>query len=130
MPQVSRIPLDHQTQHQVLDTLDLVLGKLKKDETRAFLFSLLSKTERVMVAKRFTAILLLKQGKKISDIAKTINMTESTIRKLGMQMQIKNQGFEVAFKMMKDEKIAEEINNILISLAKYSARAAGGRVKL
>ncbi len=101
MARISKIPLDGKTYRQILDTLDLVLGKSKKEEVRSLLFSLLGKNERIMVAKRFTAILLLKRGLRIVDIAQILKMTESTIRKLNMVMQIKNQGFDLAFKKIK-----------------------------
>lgn len=121
MPQISRIPLDRKTQHQILDTLDLILGRLKKEETRVFLFSLLSKTERIMVAKRFTAILLLKQGLRIAEIARILNMTESTVRKFTMLMQVKNQGFDLAYKKISREKMKQEVKEILIGLGKEAA---------
>ena len=121
MARISKIPLDGKTYRQILDTLDLVLGKSKKEEVRSLLFSLLGKNERIMVAKRFTAILLLKRGLRIVDIAQILKMTESTIRKLNMVMQIKNQGFDLAFKKINEEKMAIEVKEILLELAKGSA---------
>lgn len=59
MARISSYPLDNKTYRQTLDTLDLVLGKMKKEEVRSFLFSLFGKNERIMVSKRFAAILLL-----------------------------------------------------------------------
>lgn len=121
MARISKNPLDNKAYRQVLNTLDLVLGKLKKEEVRHFLFSLLGKNERIMVAKRFTAILLLKQGMKISEIARMLKMTKNTVSKLNMVMRIKNQGFDLAFKKLSQEKMKEDIKQILLGLGKETA---------
>lgn len=121
MARLSNVPLEKKTYRQILDTLDLVLGKLKREEVRQFLFSLLGKNERIMVAKRFTAILLLKQGLKITDIAKALKLTIGTVRRLHMTMQIKSEGFELAFKKMSQENMKEEAKQILLGLGKEAA---------
>ena len=121
MARVSRIPLDKAAYRHILDTLDLVLGKLKREEVRSFLFSLLGKNERIMVAKRFTTIVLLKRGFRVKDISESLKMTESTIRKLAMVMHIKNEGFDLAYKKIAQDKMRKEVNKILIGLAKGTA---------
>ena len=129
MPHLSKRQLDDKTKHQILETLDLVLGKLKKDEMRMFLFSLLSRTEKLMVAKRLAVIILLQQGVEDSAIAETLKITRSTVNKLEMVMKIKDEGFALALKKIEEDKLAKEFKNILVRLAKYSVRAAGGHVK-
>lgn len=121
MARISKKQLDSKSYREVLGTLDLVLGKLRKEEVRFFLFSLLGKNERIMVAKRFTAILLLKQGMRISKVASLLNMTKNTVSKLNMVMQIKNQGFDLAFKKMNQEKMKQEIKQIMVGLGKEAA---------
>ena len=121
MARLSNTPLDNKTYRQILDTLDLVLGKLKKEEVRHFLFSLLGKNERIMVAKRFTAILLLKQGLRMTDISKALKLTIGTVRRLNMTMQIKNEGFDLAFKKISREKMKQEVRDILLGLGKGAA---------
>lgn len=121
MARLSNTPLDKKTYRQILDTLDLVLGKLKREEVRQFLFSLLGKSERIMVAKRFTAILLLKQGLRMTDIARALKLTIGTVRRLNMTMQIKNEGFDLAFRKVSQEKMKEEIKQILLGLGKETA---------
>lgn len=121
MARISKNPLDDKTYRQILNTLDFVLGKSKKDEVRHVLFSLLGRSERIMVTKRFTATLLLKQGYRTSEIARLLKMTEATVRKLNKVRSIKNKGFDLAFEKIKGEKIANEVREILAVLVKNSA---------
>lgn len=129
MTHLSKRQLDNKTKQQILETLDMVLGKLKKDEIRHFLFSLMPQTERIMVAKRFAAIILIQQGLDDATIAETLKMTRSTVNKLEMIMKIKDRGFALALKKIEEDKIAKEARGVLVGLAKYAIRAAGGRVK-
>ena len=121
MARVSKIPLDYKTYKQVLDTLDLVLGKMKKDEVRAFLFSLLGKNERIMLSKRFMAVLFLNQGMSISEISRRLKLTRQTAIRLSKTKELKSQGFLLALDKVKQDKMAKEINAILMGLAKETA---------
>src|SRR3990167_1298273 len=121
MARISRIPLEGDVYRQVLDTFDLVLGKLKKEEVRYFLLSLLGKNERIMLSKRFAAVLLLSQGVSISEISRKLNLTKQTVIRLSLTKQVKTQGFDLAIKKVNRDKMAREINSILLGLVKESA---------
>lgn len=122
MARVSKQPLSPTEYRQLLDTLDIALEGLKKDEVRAFLFSLLGKDERVMVAKRFAAIILLKDGYRAKDIASSLKMTEATIRKLYMVLMIKGEGFNLGVKKVNQAKLKQEVKQALTGLAKETAK--------
>jgi uncharacterized protein YerC len=117
MARVSKSKLDKITYTQVLDTLDFVLGKLKKDEIRTFLYSLMSGPERLMIAKRFAAITLIQQGMPTSEISRKLKITRSTINKLKIIIRAKDKGFSLSLKKLNQEKMAKEIKNILIGIA-------------
>lgn len=121
MARISKYPLERKTYRQVLDTLDLVLGKMKKNEVRSFLFSLLGKNERIMVSKRFAAILLLERGLSLSEISGRLKLTKQTIVRLKTVRNIKGQGFNLAVKKVNQDRMAKEINAILLGLAKETA---------
>lgn len=121
MARISKYPLEKDTYKQVLDVLDLVLGKMKKEEVRSFLFSLLGKNERIMLSKRFAAVLLLSQGVSISEISRKLNLTKQTVIRLSLTKQVKTQGFDLAIKKVNRDKMAREINSILLGLVKESA---------
>ena len=117
MARVSKIRLDYKTYTQILDTLDMVLGKMKKEEVRAFLFSLFGGNERTMVSKRFAAILLLNRGMKVTDIALTLKLTRQTIYRLARTQELKSKGFQHALKKVNQDKMNKSIKKILIGFA-------------
>lgn len=129
MPHVSRVKLPKKTEENLIRTLELVLTKIGKEEqTREFLFSLLSSTERVMLAKRLAIIVLLKEGVSDSEIAQTLHVTRVTVNKMHLLMQLKSTGFEAALKKIKEDENTQELRAALIKLAGYSIRAVGGRI--
>jgi len=121
MARISKHRLDHKTYIQVLDTVDLVLAKMKKDEVRAFLFSLLGRNERIMVSKRFAAVLLLGRGMSASEIGRRFKLTRQTILRLRAIKNLKSIGFNVGVKKVNEDRMAKEINAILLGLAKGTA---------
>lgn len=121
MARISKYPLDNKTYKQVLDTLDLVLGRMKKDEVRAFLFSLLGRNERIMLSKRFTAILLLSHGMNASEVSRKLNLTRQTVIRLNKTRGLKSRGFLLAVRKINQDRIAKEINVILLGIAKETA---------
>jgi len=63
MPHISRKKLDKTAEHKLLQTLELVLAKITRvEEVDIFFLSLLTPTERVMLAKRLAIIILLNEG--------------------------------------------------------------------
>ncbi len=129
VPHISRIPVDNKTRNEILDTLDFVFGKLNKEEARIFLFSLLSPTEKLMLAKRLAVIILLNQGTSESEISSALNVTRVTVSRMQLLLLTKKEGFDLALKKLGNIKRMEEFKKMLMALARYSARAAGGRVK-
>jgi len=75
MPHVSQRILDSRTKRQIQQTFELVLGKMNKDETNIFLFSILSETERLMLAKRLAIAVLLNEGVDQSSISEALCVT-------------------------------------------------------
>lgn len=121
MARISSFPLDHKTYKQILDILDLVLGKMKKEEVRAFLFSLLGRNERIMVSKRFAAVLLLSRGMNITEICRKLRLTRQTVLRLKKIKEIKSQGFLLGVKKVNQDRMMKEINTVLLGLAKGTA---------
>ena len=130
MPHVSRRKLKPTDEKRLFDTLLTVLKKINKDEDmEGFLFSLLSETEKIMLAKRLAAIILIKENLSDMDIADRLCITRETVLRIKAQMQIRGNGHEIALKKLEEEQYLSEFKKFLMSLARYSARAAGGRVK-
>lgn len=130
MPQISRIKLDKKTEDELVKTLSLIFTKIKTNEDMdIFLLSILSRTEKLMLAKRLAAMILIKEKVDHSQISASLHLTRATIAKLELFLEVRGQGYEVAFKVLEKEKIFKEIKQTLIKLAGYSVRAAGGYVK-
>lgn len=128
MPHVSRKLLDSKTKRQIIDTFELVLGKFNKNEVNIFMFSLLSETERLMLAKRLAVAILLKEGVEQPSIAKALHVTRETVSRIDFAYMKRPQGFKEAFKKISEDKTMQDIKKMLINLASYSIKAAGGRV--
>lgn len=130
MPHVSKIPLTYKAEKQLIETLNIVLTKISKsDDMQMFLLSLLTPTERIMLAKRLAIIVLIKEGLSESQIASSLHVTRITVSRMQLFLEARGQGYEIALKKLDEEKMLKEFKKLLLSLTKYSIRAAGGYVK-
>lgn len=130
MPHVSRNKLSKQAEYQLIDSFNQVLTKIiKNDEMTSFLNSLLTPTEKIMLAKRLAIIVLIEEGLTDSQIANILNVTRITVSKMQLFYEARGEGFKIALKKLEELKKIEAFKKFLISLAKYSVRASGGYVK-
>lgn len=130
MPQLSKIKLDKKIEKNLIETMEIILVKIKiNKDMNSFLFSFLTPTERLMLAKRLAAIILIKEGLSHSQISSSLHLTRVTVAKLELFLEARGQGYEAAFKILRNEKIFKELRQTLLKLASYSIRAAGGYVK-
>lgn len=131
MPHLSKNRLKKVDEEQLLKSLKLVLSKIDKTEdVESFLYSLLSETEQLMIAKRLAIIVLLKEGLPESTIAHSLHVTRETVSRLQMKSELKGVGYNLALQVLEQQKQLDTFKQFLLSLARYSVRAAGGRVKL
>lgn len=80
MTQVSKFKLDKKTQDTLLKNLLTVISKLnKEDQTRLFLDDLLTRTEKIVLAKRLAIALMLESGKSYEEIKDILKVSSSTI---------------------------------------------------
>lgn len=130
MPHVSRVRLDKKAERNLTKNLSLILAKIKKeDEMNSFLISLLTPTERLMLAKRIAIIVLLKEGVPESHIASALHVTRVTVSRLQFFWEARGEGYGIALKVLENEKLMKEFKDVLLKLVAYSIRAAGGYVK-
>jgi Trp operon repressor len=129
VPHVSKNKLSKNIEENLTKTLELALARIsKEEEIKGFLLSLLSPTERLMLAKRLAIIILLREDLPDYKIAQTLNVTRETVSRIKMLSEIKGDGFKTAFIKLRNEKLMQDLKSILLDLAAYSVRAAGGRV--
>ena len=130
MPHVSRNRLAKKTEKELIRTLNFVFTKIKNaDDMLAFSTALLTDTEKLMLAKRLAIVVLLEKGFPDSQIAETLHVTRITVSKMRYFYEARGEGFKLALKKLEEQKQLKSFENLLISLAKYSIRAAGGYVK-
>lgn len=130
MPHVSRKSLPKKTEIELINSLKIVVKRTtKNDEIEKLISSLLTRTEKLMISKRLAIVVLLKEGVPEQDIADGLNVTRETVERLNLISQVRGEGYEVAIKKLKDEKVYEQFKKTLMSLARYAIRAAGGYVK-
>lgn len=129
MPHVSRRKLEKKAEYKLLGSLEVVLGRFSKTESREFLFSLLSPTERIMLAKRLGIIVLLSENVPHSSIASALNVTRETVARVELNREVRGKGYDLALEKLAHEKTTKEFKDYLLKLAGYSIRAAGGYVK-
>src|SRR3989344_801225 len=80
MTQVSKFKLDKKTQDTLLKNLLTVISKLnKEDQAKLFLDDLLTRTEKIVLAKRLAIALMLESGKSYEEIKDLLKVSSSTI---------------------------------------------------
>lgn len=130
MPHLSKKELKPKERKELLFSFRTVLRKINKDEeVELFLVSLLSDTEQLMLAKRLAIIVLLKENIPDLVISDILGVTRETVARIRDKLEIKGDGYIIALKKLEEEKVLKVFKKFLISLARYSIRAAGGYVK-
>ena len=129
MPHVSKSKLPNETLQEITSAFLFVLTDIKeKDDMSQFLNSFLSKTERLMLAKRLAIVYLLNEGFEETKISQLLHVTQSTISLLKLKFENNQTGYQKAISKIKKLGLLEEIQRAVLNLAKYSIRAAGGRL--
>ena len=82
-----------------------------------------------MLAKRLAIVILLKEGLSDSQIADILHVTRITVAKMQLFYEARGKGFDIGIKKLDEQKRMESLKKLLLSLARYSVRAAGGYVK-
>lgn len=132
MSQVSRKKLSEKVRIDLVEKLILVFSAIhSKEEMQTFFSALLTDTEKTMLAKRLAMVILISEAESDTDIANALNVTRITVAKFRYFYEARGQeGYKLAFAKLAAEKQFDTFRKLLVSLARYSGRAAGGRVKL
>ncbi|EKD85945.1 MAG: hypothetical protein ACD_37C00571G0004 [uncultured bacterium] len=130
MPHISKRKLDKEQEKELIHSFELVLTKISSySEMHNFLGSLLTPTEHIMLAKRLAIVVLLKDGLPQASIANALNVTQATVSRMDLFLDSRGQGYGIAIAKLENEKTFQEFKTLLLKVAGYSVRAAGGYVK-
>jgi len=129
MPHISKRKLDVRVERELETLFEYVLGHLNPNEAQKLLESLLSKTEKLMLAKRIAAVFLLHENLTEFQISETIKLTPDTLSKLAMLLETpRGQGFRVAIAKAQNLQRIRLFKKILLEVAGRVIRGAGGRL--
>lgn len=129
MTHISRGKLTDDVLRQITDSFLFVLTDIKDQDSMAqFLDSFLSKTEKLMLAKRLALIYLLSEKIEETKISEILKTTLANVSRMKLKLENKNTGYQKALAKIKKQKTLEELKDLALRLTKYSIRAAGGRI--
>ena len=86
MTHISHRPMKRKVAQKIQDNFLRALLSGRMTQRRAVLRSLLTQTEKTMVAKRLAVIIMLEQGHAYYRIAKTLKVSVSTCRRLNSRL--------------------------------------------
>ena len=99
--QVSRNPLSKESNYEIQATLWWLLARLDNDfDVRNFLNSLLTKTEKIMLAKRLAIAFLLNKNYNYRDISDALKVSTATVCKIKEIMDKTEGGYELFIKKL------------------------------
>lgn len=132
MTHVSRRKLDPETLKTLHEGVVSVLSKNSPAETGALLSVLLTKTEKIMVAKRLGMLLMLGQEAPENRVAEALKVTPLTVMRTKMRMLEGNpQTYKLFFKKLRRWENLSMLKDALSRLGKMAlkklVRGAGGR---
>lgn len=129
MTHLSRRKLAESVLRQITDSFLFVLTDIKdKGSMAQFLDSFLSKTEKLMLAKRLALIYLLSEAVEETRISEILKTTLANVSRMKLKLENENVGYQQALAKIKKQKTLEELKDLALKLARYSIRAAGGRI--
>lgn len=131
MPQVSKYKLSKENEKELIGSLNLVLASIKEKESMiTFLDAFLTNTEKLMLAKRLAIMVLIAENIPDSQISSVLHVTRITVAKMRYFYEARGRdGYNIALKKIASDLILKSFKKFLLSLTRYSIRAAGGYVK-
>lgn len=123
--------MEPREEEELKEALNLVLASIyKRDEMLKFINALLTDTEKLMLAKRLAMIVLIKEGKSDTDISDALHVTRITVTKFRYLYEARaREGYDVAINKIENDKFLQGVKRVILALADYSIRAAGGYVR-
>ena len=129
MPHVSKRKIEPKIQKYTLDSLTFLLKDLNNiSDTEKFLTSVLSETERLMIAKRVVAAFLLRHNIDSIKIQDLLKLTPATVARLKLWILTHKEGFDVIFDKLEKRRRNNTVKEILFNILDYAIKAGSGRV--
>ena len=130
MPHISKYQLNKKAEEEIIANLNTALTFINSGEDMInFINSLLSPTERIMIAKRLAMIILIESGVKDSEISNLLHVTNGTVAKMRLFYEARGTGFKIALKKLEEQKRLKAFKDTLLELVDFIGKAGTGHVK-
>ena len=104
MPHISQKPLSEEEFKRIYKEFIRSVSRFKDQKSfEQFFWEFLTPTEKVMLAKRLAVIVLLNKGLSSYEIWKFLNVSPSTIERLGVKLD--RNGYKHIVKTLSDKKV-------------------------
>lgn len=129
MPHLSKRKIDPKIEEQIKNSFTFLIKDLNNvPDTEKFLSSILSETERIMIAKRITAAFLLKHNIASTTIGEILKLTPETIARQKLWIQTHQEGFDILFNKLEKQRRSKMTKEILYKILAYAIKTGSGRV--
>lgn len=127
MTPVSRIKLSPEEESQVLEVFLSELVRITdRSELRSLITLLLSESEKIMLAKRMAAYVMIEQKIADSHISQSLHLTRITVARLRLNYWLQKEKKDPVIKIIQNPKLSEILKPLLVKFIKYTIPAAGG----
>jgi len=117
VPHISKKRLEPQVLKQILYFFKAIMADLQKEEeVAAFLDSLLTNTEKLMLAKRLAMVVLILEGVSDSKIVESLKTTHATVEKMKLMLDKTMGGYQVGLKKLRTRENWRKLKSALLSL--------------
>lgn len=122
MTQISRNPLDKETNQEIQATMWWLLARLNNDsDIKKFLNCLLTKTEKIMLAKRLAIAFLVNRNYNYRDISDALKVSTATVCKIKESIEKTEGEYEIFIKKLEKreelKKFAKQFDRFIEGLA-------------
>ncbi len=125
MPHVSKIKLKKSVASDIGNTFASTLLEIRGVRGRAFLIELLTPTERIMLSKRLSIILMLSQNASYYRIRNMLRVSTSTIKRVHTAML--SGSFSEILRRTAEKKSRREFWNLIEAIARGGLPPRGAR---
>lgn len=114
MPQVSRRALSKDVEKKMYSMFFTTLAKLSKpSEIQDFILDLLGPVEQTMLAKRLAIAVLLVKGYQYGTIKDILKVSQETIARVNMMLNVRGKGYNIAIKRVLREEKLEDLFKVI-----------------
>ena len=87
-----------------------------EEETAHFLDSLLTNTEKLLLAKRLAMVILIKEGASETQIVETLKTTYATVEKMKLMLDKKIGGYQIGLEKLEQRPDWKKLRKNLLEL--------------